>query len=203
VSSAGDLADLAADVGEPGIVRATALWLLEQANSPSTAERLAPLLQDEDPLVRAAAIGLQRTAPPEARVPRVVTLLDDPVRSVRIAAVRALIDAPIAQLPGGLAEDHAAALTEWQRSLANRLDFPETHLQIGGTALVMRNMPAAFGAFSEAVELDPQLVDAWSMLVRIAAATEGPAVARAVLKDALAKNPDDPTLRQYEAELGR
>ena len=92
---------------------------------------------------------------------------------------------------------------EWQAALATRLDFPETHLQIGGTALLLRNFPAASQAFHEAVALDPQLVDAWSMIVRIAAATEGAAAARAVLDNALAANPEDPTLRQYDAELPR
>jgi hypothetical protein len=53
------------------------------------------------------------------------------------------------------------------------------------------------------VELDPQLVDAWSMLVRIAAASQGPAAARAVLDAALVENPEDPTLLQYDSELSR
>jgi predicted CXXCH cytochrome family protein len=101
VAAAGDLADTAADDGQPGIVRATALWLLEQANSASTAERLAPLLTDPDPLVRAAAASLQRTAPPQERLPRIARLLDDPVRSVRIAAARAMLGAPMVRLPAG------------------------------------------------------------------------------------------------------
>jgi hypothetical protein len=44
------------------------------------------------------------------------------------------------------------------------------------------------------VTLDPQAVDAWVMLVRIAAATEGEAATRAVLEEALARNPGDPAL---------
>ena len=39
------------------------------------------------------------------------------------------------------------------------------------------------------------------MLARIAAATQGAVATRAVLGDALAANPEDPTLRQLEAEL--
>jgi lipopolysaccharide biosynthesis regulator YciM len=44
------------------------------------------------------------------------------------------------------------------------------------------------------VTLDPQAVDAWVMLVRIAAATEGEAATRAVLGEALARNPGDRVL---------
>jgi hypothetical protein len=57
--------------------------------------------------------------------------------------------------------------------MANRLDFPETHLQAAGVALTLRNLGAATGAFREAAHLDPQLTDAWVMLVRIAGATDG------------------------------
>ncbi|QIE55158.1 hypothetical protein G5B40_06660 [Pikeienuella piscinae] len=201
VSAAGELADLAADESQPGIVRATALWLLEQANSPSTAERLAPLLQDHDPLVRAAAAGLQRTAPPMERLPRLAGLLDDPSRSVRIAAARQFLDAPIARLPDEIATDFAAAMNDWQGALASRLDFPETHLQSAGMALTLRNFPAATSAFRETVHLDPQRTDAWVMLVRIAAATEGVDAARAVLFEALEANPQDTTLRGIASEL--
>lgn len=39
-------------------------------------------------------------------------------------------------------------------------------------ALTMRNLPAAEGAFREAVRLNPQQIEAWGMLVRIAAVTQ-------------------------------
>jgi len=201
VAASAELADLAIDPDQPGIVRATALWLLEQANSPTSAERLAPLLEDPDPLVRAAAADVQRMAPPQERVLRLVGLLDDPVRTVRIAAARGMLDAPIARLPDQMAADMRGAMADWQGAMANRLDFPETHLQIGGMALAMRNLPAAAGAFREAVRLDPQRAEAWVMMARIAAASDGAQAAAAVLDEALAANPDDPTLQGLRAEL--
>ena len=54
----------------PGIVRASALDLAARASSPATAERVAVLLEDGDPLVRAAAIPLQRGADAIERVQR-------------------------------------------------------------------------------------------------------------------------------------
>jgi hypothetical protein len=201
VGAADDLAELAADAGQPGIVRATALWLMQRAGDAELATRAAPLLADPDPVVRAAAAGVQRAAPPQERVLRLVDLLADPVRSVRMAAAREMLGAPIARLPGTMAADLRAAMDEWQRALANRLDFPETHLQLGGMALTMQNLPAAEGAFREVVRLDPQQIEAWAVLARIAAATQGAVAARAVLGEALAINPEDPTLRQLEADL--
>jgi hypothetical protein len=201
VAAAGDLADLAADESQAGLVRATALWLLENANSPATAERLAPLMQDPDPLVRAGAVSLQRSAPPMESVPRILGRLADPSRTVRIATAKAMLGAPIARLPRQAQANLNEATAEWRRSMASRMDFPETHLQLGGWALVMRNVPAAVQAFRGAVTLDPQSADAWVMLVRLAAATEGANAARDVLDEALAVLPGNETLRSFEAEL--
>lgn len=200
-AAAGDLTDLAGDTSEPGIVRATALWMLQAAGNVEVAARTAPLMADTDPLVRAAAVGVQRAAPPQERVLRLVDLLDDPVRSVRMAAAREMLNAPIERLPPAMAADLREAMDAWQAALAGRLDFPETHLQLGGTALTLRNLPAAEGAFREVVRLDPQQTNAWVMLARIAAATEGVAATRIVLSEALAANPEHPTLQQLQAEL--
>jgi predicted CXXCH cytochrome family protein len=201
VAAAGELADLAADPDQPGIVRATALWLLEGANSPTTTERLGPLRADPDPIVRSAAASLQRTANPQDRVIGLIEMLDDPVRSVRMEAAKAMIGAPVARLPSATQDDLDAAMKEWRAAMASRLDFPETHLQLGGWALTMRNFPAAKEAFRSVVEIDPQRADAWVMLVRLAAALDGADVARGVLGEALAVVPEDPTLRAIAIEL--
>ena len=126
--------------------------------------------------------------------------LEDPLRVVRVAAARALLDAP--PPPGSQAAAAlAAAMREWQAALAARADFPETHLQIGGIGLTTRDWRLAERAFGEAAELDPQLVDAWAMVVRIRAGTGDAAGARAALDAALAKNPGNPGLEALAAEI--
>jgi predicted CXXCH cytochrome family protein len=67
LAAQGDLAALAADATQPGIVRATALWLAAQGADAAAAERLAPLLADPDPLVRVSAVHVQRAASPRLR----------------------------------------------------------------------------------------------------------------------------------------
>ena len=195
------LVELATDPAQPGIVRATALWLIAQAADPDTATQMAPLLEDPEPLVRAAALQIQRAAAPHEGVPRVLPLLSDPYRSVRIEAAKQMIAAPIARMPASVAERIAAAMGEWQDAMSNRLDFPETHLVLGGMAAAMRNIPAAESAFREAVHLDPQRTEAWAMLVRIAAATRGQEAARAVLAEALAASPKNETLLRLAEEV--
>ena len=88
------------------------------------------------------------------------------------------------------------AMGKLQHSLHARTDFPETHMVIGGVALTQRNLPAASSAFRHAVEMDPQLVEAWLMLARIQAAQGDRAAVTDTLEMALRKNPDSIELQQ-------
>jgi len=200
-ASAADLLAIAAQTSFPGIVRASALDLLLPIATPDLAEDAAEHLRDQDPLVRAAAIALQQQVPPQERLQRLSPLLADPVRSVRIAAARLLLGTPVSQLTGAAREAGAEASKEWQQSLFNKADFPEVHLVLGGSALVMRNFQAAVAAFEEATALDPQLVDAWIMQIRIRSAVGDMAGAQLALQKALLANPGNPVLEQYRAQF--
>lgn len=200
VTAKGSLADLAENRDEPGIVRATALWLLEQAQDPQIATRLEPLLDDPDPVVRAAASGVHASAAPQLRAQRLERALVDPVRTVRIEAAKTLITVPPNSLPPSAVDKLRAAAREWQQGLVNRADFPETHLILGGTALTMRNIPGAQRAFREVVRMDPQREDAWVMLARIADAVEGPQAAMQVVEEALQFIPGSDTLNSMRGD---
>lgn len=189
-AAADDLRALALDPGQPGIARATALYLLQGQADADLARATAPLLGAADPLLRAHAAVLQRGAAPDLRARRLLPALTDPILSVRIAAARAMLDIP------------PQAQADWQGSLTLRLDYPETHLVLGGMALSLRNARAAEAAFGEVVRLDPQRAEAWPILVRITRVTRGDAAARAVLRAGLSALPDHPGLRRLAAELG-
>jgi len=197
------VAALAEDTGQPGIVRATALEAAQGYAAPDLADRLAPLLADPDPMVRAAAVVVQRALPGPARATRLAPLLADPMKSVRIAAARSMLDVESGALSPSQGAVLGQAMRDWQGSLGNKQDFPETHLITGGMALTLRNLPVAERAFGEVVRLDPQRVEAWVMLVRLAAARGGAGAAGEVLDRALARVPDDPQLQALARELGR
>ncbi|MGB0905083.1 MAG: cytochrome c3 family protein, partial [Mangrovicoccus sp.] len=150
-AAADDLAGLALAEGEAAIIRASALWLLKQSERPDLAALVAPLLQDRDPLLRAAAVEAQRRAAPYDRLQRLVPLLEDPSRNIRLAVAEALLDVPMTRLSPQLQSQLSSAIWEWRAAMASRLDFPETHLQMGGLALSMRSWPQAEAAFREAV----------------------------------------------------
>ena len=200
-AAAEGLAGIAETADQPAIIRATALEMLAAYATAETAARMAPLLTDPSPLVRAHAIEVQGAADPGERAGRLAPLLDDPLKSVRIAAARELLTVPPGALPEPDAEALAKAMGEWQASLANQLDFPETQLVLGGIALTMRNLPGALAAFREAVRMDPQMTQAWAMVVRLEAAAGRPAAAKAAVGQALVANPGDPGLRQLQMQL--
>ncbi|GAB5439125.1 tetratricopeptide repeat protein [Falsiruegeria mediterranea] len=203
IRASGDLLGIALDEGHAGIVRATALYLLQGAASADLAGQTANLLGAPDPLVRASAASLQQAAPPEERLQRLMPVLGDPVRSVRIAAAKAVLNVPQTSMTRSQQAVVGAGVQDWQRSLRTRLDFPETHLVLGGLALTMRNAQAAERAFREVVEMDPQRAEAWPMLVRLAHINGGPQAARRVLIEALNTVPGDPALLQLQEELSR
>jgi predicted CXXCH cytochrome family protein len=197
----GSLIDIAEDTSLPAIIRASALELLTVTPSEGIAARTAPLLEDEDPLVRGAAVAAQRGALAMSRVQNLVPLLDDPIQAVRIATAREMLDLPIARLPPRTATAMRKAMEEWQASSFAKADFPETHLAMGGAALVMRNPQAAEAAFREVVRLDPQRVEAWTMIIRILAALGDKAGALRASEDAIAANPKNETLLLLKRQL--
>ncbi|MGI9369610.1 MAG: multiheme c-type cytochrome, partial [Ruegeria sp.] len=143
------LIEIALDGTNAGIVRATALYLLQQYSTPEIATNLAELLSDEDPLVRASAAPLQRQAEVSDRVERLVPLLQDEKRSVRISAAKEFLPVPPEVLTPSQKAMAGQGMDDWRRSMSNRLDFPETHLVLGGMALTLRNAEAAERAFRE------------------------------------------------------
>ncbi|MEX0329060.1 MAG: multiheme c-type cytochrome [Ruegeria sp.] len=186
-----------------GIIRATALYLLQNFESPEVASSLAASLSDPDPLVRANAVALQGAAPIPDRIARLEPLLSDSSRNVRLAAAKEFLLIP----PNALSPDQRPqvqqAVTDWQRSTSHRLDFPETHLVLGGLALSLRNAQAAEGAFREVVALDPQRAEAWPMIVQLAHINRGPQAAVEALGEGLSILPDDPNLTQLARQYGR
>jgi tetratricopeptide (TPR) repeat protein len=192
--TAEELLKIAFDHGNAGIVRATALAMLEPFASPDLAERSSPVLRDPDPLVRSAALPLQQTASPLLRIERLLPLLQDPMRSVRIEAARSILDVPTPYFNEADRSAVQSAMREYQESLLAKADFPEAQFAIAGTALVQRNFSGAEQAFAEAVRMDPQLVHGWVMLARIRAAEGRPNAAEDALNAALAANPGNKEL---------
>jgi tetratricopeptide (TPR) repeat protein len=158
-------------------------------------------LEDNDPLVRAAAVPVQRGADPQDKVLRLLSLLSDPVKTVRIAAAREFLDAGVARLPREADRALKSALAEWQESMRVNFDFPESQMVIGGTGLILRNLRGALSAFREATLLDPQLVQAWRMIITLEVALGNRGGAEKALEEAQANNPNNALLESIAQQL--
>ncbi|GAA6158060.1 multiheme c-type cytochrome [Ruegeria sp. HU-ET01832] len=197
------LLGIAGDQTQPGIVRATAAYLLQNYGSAEVAAQTAGLLSDQDPLVRANAVVLQRSAELRDQIERLEPLLSDPLLNVRIAVAKELLTIPQQALTAGQQSKAGQAMAEWQDAIANRLDFPETHMVLGGMALTFRNAPAAERAFREVIQLDPQRAEAWPILVQLVQLNSGTEAALDVLSQGLDRVPDHPDLLQLQRQLIR
>ncbi len=185
------LLDLAGNRNAPGIVRATALVLLKNGGNSRVADSATKFLSDENSLIRTAAIPLQRFAPLAKRIRRLAPLLEDKLKVIRTETARALLGTPVRSLSSETADALRSAMREYQGSLLAKTDFPEGQMVIAGTALVLRNLPAAEQAFAEAITLDPQLTRAWLMLGRIQAVRGNPVASEKTLRRAAIAIPDE------------
>ena len=196
-----DLFAIAAQTTFPAIVRATAIDLLARQIDSDVSEDAFVLLNDPDALVRSAALSLVGQVSSPSKIKHMLRALEDPVKAVRIAAAREILALGSLQIPETSRGLMKSANQEWQASLAAKLDFPETHMAIGGAALAMRNLEAAIAAFEEVTELDPQLVQAWLMLVQLHW-TRGDIVATEfTIQKALALNPENPNLMDLKDQF--
>ena len=195
--TAADLVAYARDLDRPALVRASAV----EAVGALSAADAEPLLKDADPDVRAAAAGALHQLEVQERIALLRPLLKDPSRAVRQKAAVELTAAGVAALP---TEDDKLMRDGLQAFLDARManaDSPESHMAIGGLALGRRQWPEAEAAFSDALEIDPQLAPAWLMLVQLREARGDMAGAGSTLTSAVSALPRNPDILLARADF--
>ena len=155
------LLDLARNPAAPAIIRATAATLAQPHANPGTLQAAREMLQDPDPSVRIAALGMVAPLDPVNRVLSASPLLSDPVRGVRIEAANTLADVPESQIPEGRRAARAAALQEYENSLALEADWPSGSVNLGNLRLRQGRGDEAVAAFERAIRLDPNFAGAY------------------------------------------
>ncbi|MDH5245494.1 MAG: tetratricopeptide repeat protein [Betaproteobacteria bacterium] len=186
---------LADDRSQPAIVRATALELLAQYPGRSALAALQRGLGDGDALVRRAAVIGQQRQEPAARIPALAPLLGDPVRAVRIEAARLL--APSAsELPAPHRKGFERALSEFEATLAENADRPESLANLGNLYLSRRELTRAEDAYRKAIALDVHFVPAYVNLADLYRGSGREADAERTLRDGLRVASNDAALRE-------
>ena len=191
------LAGLAADAGQPGIVRATALDAL-RGSAGGLNERVAAT-HDTDAEVRAAAAASLEDADPSLRVPTLAPLLKDPVRAVRIAAARSLAPLPHAQFDAATRQAFDAALAEYVAAQKVALDMPGPNLNLGALYAATGRDAEAEAAYLAALKIDPDFTPARANLAQFYAGHGRLPEAEKVLRDGLQR---EPGLGELQYSLG-
>ena len=99
----------------------------------------------------------------------------------------------VARLPTRMAEAAGKATDEWRASLLAKVDWRRIW-RSAAPLLSCATRVQRSQAFRETVRLDPQRVEAWTMIARIHAATGNLDGVRAALDDVLAANPSTEVL---------
>jgi predicted CXXCH cytochrome family protein len=194
------LQQLAADHGQPAIVRATALSLLRRQPGAASLEALIPAVDDGDARVRVAAVAgvgalLHASLPPGLQrslsrplVPR----LEDDRRAVRMEAARALSAASpeVLDVPErALLEE---ALAEFTRVQEAQDHDPSAHLALAVLYAARGRIDDAEASYRTALRLQPAFLPARFNLATLYNAQGRNREAERELRAVLARAPDLP-----------
>ncbi len=188
------LSTLADDATKPGIVRASAVALLDGYLGPRTAPTVERALRDRDPMVRAAGVTSFRTAPPALLVRFVAPLLSDPVRMVRIDAARALAAAPAELLTPDQRKARSDGMDEYRRAQVVDADRAEAHVNLGALHVERREFANAEREYRMALRLGPHFAPTYVNLADLYRQLAREDDAERTLRSGLERAPDDPNL---------
>ena len=159
------LAELAVDIAKPGIVRATALSLLNRYPNPKMVEALKAAVKDKDPLVRIGAVRALEALEPKQRYELGNHLLNDPIRAVRTEAGRYLAAVQTDWLSPKQQEHLNQAIEEYIQSQLVNAERPSSHLNLGILHSEGGRFLQAKKAYQTALRLD---ADFYPALVNLA-----------------------------------
>jgi tetratricopeptide (TPR) repeat protein len=149
---------MAADVGEPPLVRANAVGHLRRYPPARVGPALVQALRAEPAVVRAvAALTLAEGENVDAVRVALVAALDDPRRVVRVGAAFALVNRGVTRLPGEEGARLERAKSEYVRRGALLPDHAPTQLTLGQFLFLDRAYDGAADAFQSALRLQSEL----------------------------------------------
>ncbi len=184
-----ELAALAEDASQPGIVRATALSLMAAYGRGWSSDAISNGLRDADALVRIGALRGASRWPPPKRWQKAAPLLSDELLAVRVEATRVLTDTY-----GSLAPAEQAVLRqgleEYLQTLKLNADRAESQSSMATVHLAMGDVAAVEEALQTALSLNSQWVPAMVNLADLYRATGRDSQAGPLLDRAMTAAPE-------------
>jgi len=188
------LIGLAADGGQPGVARASALDRLDRVTSRAAYDLLVGLLDDPDPLVRRSAATAFATIPGEGRSP-LLALAEEPVLDVRMEAGRLLAEVPDQALAAEAVVPREQLIADYRAAQEANPDRPESHHNLGLVEMALGRTAEAERDFRNALAVDPLFVPAAVNLADLLQGTGRDAEGEPILRAIVEKLPDEPNAR--------
>lgn len=188
------LSALVADPRQPAIARASAIARLENRLTPATLAVVRDALGDASSLVRRAAVHALAHADPHVRQALVSPLLADAVRVVRLEAATAMAGVPEDLLPSTTRGALEHAIAEFVATQELNGDRPEAHLGLATLYANRQGIERAEAELKRALSIDPAFVPASVNLADLYRTVGRDADAEPILRDALARTPENPSL---------
>ncbi|WP_455223131.1 multiheme c-type cytochrome [Kaarinaea lacus] len=152
-----ELAEIARDKKQPGIVRATAINLLRNYSYPRMPELLDAVYLDEDPLIRSEVANLLETIEPRMRLKYAKKLVADPVRTVRMNAAHTLMDIPENLFQPDEYQAFQTALNEYIDAQQYNTDRPEGRVNMGTLYIALQQPDKAEQYLKSALDIGAAL----------------------------------------------
>lgn len=188
------LLSLLADPEQPAIARGTAAMSLADMQSPSSLQPLAKALADPDPLVRVGALEALEPLPPGERWRMASRLLDDSVRGVRVLAAGLLAGTPVQAISGNERAALERAIDEYVAVQKLNADQPSAQVNLGNLYAERGEAAKAERSYRTALELDPGWTPGYVNLADLMRQTDRDAEGEGILRDGLARRPNDASL---------
>jgi predicted CXXCH cytochrome family protein len=185
------LANLAAETTNPGIIRASALSLLESYPGRTALEGITLGLHDEDPLVRIGGLRALEIIAPKNRYALAQHLLSDTILAVRVEAGRRLASVPLDALSPTERTTLNQAVEDYLQAQWAIAERPEAHLNRGLVFLGRGQLTKAEEAYHLALQQDETFFPALVNLADLFRLQKRDQEGEATLRQALTLAPKD------------
>ncbi|WOX05154.1 tetratricopeptide repeat protein [Microbulbifer pacificus] len=182
----GRLLKLAMDDTQPEIVRATAVSMLPQYLSQTSAQVLQVIAQGDDALLHLGLAQSLENVPERIRPALAIPLLYEDEKVVTALAANAMAGAPMAQYPEEVRRQFNNGLVNYQRSEDFNSDRPESLANLAGMYFQQGQPAKSEKYFRDAIDLEPSYSPAYINLADLYRATGREQESEQVLREALA-----------------
>lgn len=165
--------DLGPERPTPAIVRATAVTLLANYNSPGASVTILKALNSSDSLVRLSAARSFNPSRADELAKEIGPLLDDPVRSIRTEAARRLTGVADEWLTSSQRASLEVALQEYNERQIREADHAAGHLSLAAIARQQGNRQRQIKHLRNAIKIEPYLSGARGELATLLGGPDG------------------------------